>query len=70
MINFVEIHVKFILEFPPVLFPLDGESFWLRNSTHPVTHGYRIQHLKLDGRIGEQYLVGGLVEQLSGIPVT
>jgi hypothetical protein len=37
--------------------------------TQPV-HGYRIQHLKLDGRIGEQYLVGGLVEQLSGIPVT
>jgi hypothetical protein len=33
MINFVEIHVKFILEFLPVLFPLDGESFWLRNST-------------------------------------
>jgi hypothetical protein len=37
--------------------------------THPV-HGYRSQHLQLDGRIGEQYLVDGFVEQLSGIPVT
>ena len=36
--------------------------------THPV-HGYRSHHLQLDGRIGEQYLVDGLVEQLSGIPV-
>jgi hypothetical protein len=42
MINFVEIHVKFILEFLPVLFPLDGESFWLRNSTHPVTRSNTI----------------------------
>jgi hypothetical protein len=39
------------------------------SGTHPV-HGYRSQHLQLDGRIGEQYLVDGLVEQLSGIPVT
>ena len=37
MIDFVETHVKFILEFLHVLFPLDGESFWPRNSTHPVT---------------------------------
>jgi hypothetical protein len=60
MINFIETHVEFILEFLHVLFPLDGESFWTMNSTHPV----------LDGRIGEQYLVDGLGEQLSGIPVT
>ena len=39
------------------------------SGTHPV-HEYRSQHLQLDGRIGEQYLVDGLVEQLSGIPVT
>ncbi|MCS5650071.1 MAG: hypothetical protein NZ820_12140 [Dehalococcoidia bacterium] len=39
------------------------------SGTHPV-HGYRNQHLQLDGRIEEQYLVDGLVEQLSGIPVT
>jgi hypothetical protein len=39
------------------------------SGTHPV-HNYRSQHLQLDGRIGEQYLVDGLVEQLSGIPVT
>jgi hypothetical protein len=37
--------------------------------THSV-HGYRSQHLQLDGQIGEQYLVDGLVEQFSGIPVT
>jgi hypothetical protein len=37
MIDFVETHVEFILEFLHVLLPLDGESFWLRNSTHPVT---------------------------------
>jgi hypothetical protein len=42
MIDFVETHVEFILEFLHMLFPL----------------------------IGEQYLVDGLVEQLSGIPVT
>jgi hypothetical protein len=36
MIDFVETHVEFILEFLHVLFPLDGESFWPRNSTHPV----------------------------------
>jgi hypothetical protein len=34
--------------------------------THPV-HGHRSQHLQLDGRIGEQYLLDGFVEQLSGI---
>jgi hypothetical protein len=39
------------------------------SGTHPV-HGYRSQYLQLDGRIGEQYLVDGLVKQLSGIPVT
>ena len=39
------------------------------SGTHSV-HGYRSQHLQLDGQIGEQYLVDGLVEQLSGIPVT
>jgi hypothetical protein len=33
MIDFVETHVEFILEFLHVLFPLDGESFWPRNST-------------------------------------
>jgi hypothetical protein len=32
----VETHVEFILEVHPVLFPLE-RSFWLRNSTHPVT---------------------------------
>jgi hypothetical protein len=37
MIDFIETHVEFILEFLYVLFPLDGESFWPRNSTHPVT---------------------------------
>ena len=37
MIDFIETHVEFILEFLHVLFPLDGESFWPRNSTHPVT---------------------------------
>jgi hypothetical protein len=37
MINFIETHVEFILEFLHVLFPLDGESFWPMNSTHPVT---------------------------------
>jgi hypothetical protein len=39
------------------------------SGTHPV-HDYRSQHLQLDGRIGEQYLLDGLAEQLSGIPVT
>jgi hypothetical protein len=68
MIDFVETHVEFILEFLYVLFPLDG-GILLASGTHPV-HGYRSQHLQLDGRIGEQYLVDGLVEQLSGIPVT
>ena len=33
MIDFIETHVEFILEFLHVLFPLDGESFWPRNST-------------------------------------
>jgi hypothetical protein len=28
---------EFILEFLHMLFPLDGESFWPRNRTHPVT---------------------------------
>jgi hypothetical protein len=37
MIDFVETHVEFILEFLHMLFPLDGESFWPRNRTHPVT---------------------------------
>ena len=37
MIDFIETHVEFILEFLNVLFPLDGESFWPRNSTHLVT---------------------------------
>ena len=39
------------------------------SGTHSVD-GYRSQHLQLDGQMGEQYLVDGLVEQLSGIPVT
>jgi len=39
------------------------------SGTHPV-HGYRSQHLQLDGRIGEQYFVDGTVEQLFGILVT
>ena len=39
------------------------------SGTHSV-HGYRSQHLQINGKIGEQYLVDGLVEQLSGIPVT
>ena len=39
------------------------------SGTHSV-HGYRSQHLQLNGKIGEQYLVDGLVEELSGIPVT
>jgi hypothetical protein len=34
------------------------------SGTHPI-HGYRSQYLQLDGRIGEQYLVDGLVEQFS-----
>jgi hypothetical protein len=34
------------------------------SGTHPV-HGYRSQHLQLDGRIGEQYFVDGTVEQLT-----
>ena len=38
------------------------------SGTHSV-HGYRSQHLQLNGKIGEQYLVDGLVEELSGIPV-
>ena len=46
-----------------------SEVVFFVSGTHPV-HGYRSQHLQLDGRIGEQYLVDGLVEQLSGIPVT
>jgi hypothetical protein len=33
MIDFIETHVEFIPEFLHVLFPLDGESFWPRNST-------------------------------------
>jgi hypothetical protein len=33
MIDFVETHVEFILEFLHVLFPLDEESVWPRNST-------------------------------------
>jgi hypothetical protein len=32
MIDFIETHVEFILEFLHVLFPLDGESLWPRNS--------------------------------------
>jgi hypothetical protein len=36
--------------------------------THPV-HSYHSQHLQLDGTVAKQYLVDGLVEQLSGIPV-
>ena len=39
------------------------------SGTHPV-HGYRSQHLQLDGRIEEQYFVDGTVEQLFGILVT
>jgi hypothetical protein len=39
------------------------------SGTHSV-HGYRSQHLQLNGQIGEQYLVEDLVEQLSGITVT
>ena len=39
------------------------------SATHPV-HGYRSQHLQLDGRIGEQYFVDGTIEQLFGILVT
>ena len=39
------------------------------SGTHPV-HGYHSQHLQLDGTVAKQYLVDGLVEQLSGIPVT
>jgi hypothetical protein len=39
------------------------------SGTHPV-HGYRSQHLQLDGRIGEKYFVDGTVEQLFGILVT
>ena len=39
------------------------------SGTHPVL-GYHSLHLQLDVRIGEQYLVDGLVEQLSGIFVT
>ena len=31
------------------------------SGTHPV-HGYRCQHLQLDGRIGEQYFEDGTVE--------
>jgi hypothetical protein len=41
-----------------------GRSFV--SGTHPV-HGYRSQHLQLDGRIEEQYFVDGTVEQLFGI---
>jgi hypothetical protein len=39
MIDFAEKHVEFILEFRPVLFPINGfnDPFWSRNSTHPVT---------------------------------
>jgi hypothetical protein len=40
MIDFIEPHVEFILEFLHVLFPLDGESFWPRNSPNPVTGEY------------------------------
>ena len=32
------------------------------SGSHPV-HGYRSQHLQLDGRIGEQYVMDGTVEQ-------
>jgi hypothetical protein len=32
------------------------------SGTHPV-HGYRSQHLQLDGRIGEQYFVDGTVDR-------
>ena len=39
------------------------------SGTHPV-HGYHSLHLQLDVRIGEQYLVDGLDEQLYGISVT
>jgi hypothetical protein len=39
------------------------------SGNHSV-HGYRSQHLQLNGQIGEQYLVEGLVEQLSGITAT
>jgi hypothetical protein len=39
------------------------------SGTHSV-HGYRSQHLQLDGRIGEQYFVDGTVEQLFGILFT
>jgi hypothetical protein len=39
------------------------------SGTHPV-HDYRSQHLQLDGRIGEQYVVDSIVEQLFGILVT
>ena len=35
------------------------------SGTHPV-HSYRSQHLHLDGRIGEQYFVDGIVEELFG----
>ena len=37
MIDFIETHDEFIPEYLHVLFALDGESFWQRNSTHPVT---------------------------------
>jgi hypothetical protein len=36
---------------------------------HPV-HGYRSQHLQLDGRIGELYFEDGTVEELFAILVT
>jgi hypothetical protein len=40
MIDFIETHVEFILEFLHVLFPSMGNPFWPRNSAHPVTLAY------------------------------
>jgi hypothetical protein len=66
MIDFIETHVEFILEFLHVLIPLDGESFWPRNNTHPVTRPNAFVVLTIvQGSKGEQAITHVLLEVTS-----
>jgi hypothetical protein len=56
MIDFVETHVKFILEFLHVLFPLDGESFWPRNRQAIFSAGEYVSDWVVDIKKGLNYL--------------
>jgi hypothetical protein len=68
MIDFIETNVEFILEFLHVPFPLDRESFWPRNSTHPVTRPNAVRILYLDMKVKKDYqvLISPLLQSMLG----